>query len=456
MHTSPRKEATTSRHKVAKLVSPTRKHQPARCRQCPGRPLWSECTHGRRSKVSKRRTNDEGSGAQAAIGISQPVGSSIEPSVIQGSPLAHAQLPTLGLFGAPGLNSHPHAPARRSYPTPGGGPPLGSPAGSYMATAKEGALQPSATGGVSPSLRSPEGSYMPGAAAAAFQPAAFAFNPMFHHSFAPNSMFNFNNLYSSQGIPPIDPSLMLSQPPKEPPTLGPPQLSIPPQPIAQSHSPPRPAPPPPPPPVQALAHENTIASDRKEDSDQVVLSDEESDWGQDTADVVVETTGTSTSTGKTKKKRIYPSDKNPFFGVIEGVGRGNTLLKMARRRKLKSIYTAQEDVSNRTASWLYVAMHNPGATQPFTHFASRRLRLEAPDDLQKIHKQVLSLMTVLKWADRSHSFQSQKEKEEAIHQLKEATERAEVAVSKAADTELENQQLREQLRLAQGGSPQST
>ncbi|KAJ2928051.1 hypothetical protein H1R20_g9041, partial [Candolleomyces eurysporus] len=244
------------------------------------------------------------------------------------------------------------------------------------------------------------------------------------------------------------------------PTLIPPQLSIPSQPVTQS---------PPPPPVQALAH---VADDHEEGSDQVELSDDESELGPDTADVVGETTGASTSTGKTKKKkRVYPSDRNPFFGVIEGVGRGNTMLKMARRRKLKAVYTAQgvssarwrvlcrelmtraEDISNRTASWLYVAMHNPGASQPFTHFASRRLRLEAPEDLQKIHKQVSSLMTVLKRADRSHSFQSQKEKEEAIQQLKEATERAEAAASKAADVELENQRLKEQLRLAQEGSP---
>lgn len=93
-------------------------------------------------------------------------------------------------------------------------------------------------------------------------------------------------------------------------------------------------------------------------------------------------------------------------------------------------------------------MHNPAASQPFTHFASRRLRLEAPEDLQKIHKQMSSLMTVLKRADRSHSFQSQKEKEEMEQQLKEAKERAEAAASKAADTELENQRLREQLRLS--------
>jgi hypothetical protein len=43
-------------------------------------------------------------------------------------------------------------------------------------------------------------------------------------------------------------------------------------------------------------------------------------------------------------------------------------------------------------------------------------------------------MTVLKWVDRSHSFQSQKEKGEVVQQLKEV--------------ELENEQLREQLRLA--------
>ena len=130
------------------------------------------------------------------------------------------------------------------------------------------------------------------------------------------------------------------------------------------------------------------------------------------------------------------------------------LLNRSFRQCAENLFKA-EDVSNRTASWLYVAMHNPGASQPFTHFASRRLRLEAPEELQKIHKQVSSLMTVLKRADRSHSFQSQKEKEEVIQQLKDATERAEAAASKVADMELENQQLKEQLRLARQGTPQS-
>jgi cell shape-determining protein MreC len=57
-------------------------------------------------------------------------------------------------------------------------------------------------------------------------------------------------------------------------------------------------------------------------------------------------------------------------------------------------------------------------------------------------------MTVLKRADRSHSFQSQKEKEVALQQLQEATERAEQAAEKAASAEAENQRLREQLALA--------
>jgi hypothetical protein len=105
--------------------------------------------------------------------------------------------------------------------------------------------------------------------------------------------------------------------------------------------------------------------------------------------------------------------------------------------RLLTVSLQAESVSNRTTSWLYIAMHNPRASQPFTHFASRRLRLKAPEDLQKIHKQVSSLMTVLKWADRSHSFQSQKEKEQVVQQLKEAEE--------------ENQRLREQLRLSREG-----
>ncbi|KAJ2928407.1 hypothetical protein H1R20_g8708, partial [Candolleomyces eurysporus] len=165
----------------------------------------------------------------------------------------------------------------------------------------------------------------------------------------------------------------------------------------------------------------------------------------------------------TKKKRVYASDKNPHHGYIEGVGRGNRMIKMARKRKLKVVYTDQhtssmnwrrltrdfmtraEDVANRTASWLYVAIHNPAASQPFTHFASRRLRLEAPDDLQKIHQQVASLMTVLKRADRSHSLQSEKEKEKVLQKMQEATDKAEKAMEQVAKAESEAQRLREEL-----------
>jgi hypothetical protein len=82
--------------------------------------------------------------------------------------------------------------------------------------------------------------------------------------------------------------------------------------------------------VQALAHDTNITDNHQDGSDsgEEGLSDE-SDWGPDndgSSEAVATTAGPSTSTSKTKKKHVYPSDKNPFCGVIKGVGRGNTML----------------------------------------------------------------------------------------------------------------------------------
>ncbi|KAJ2920862.1 hypothetical protein H1R20_g16232, partial [Candolleomyces eurysporus] len=298
----------------------------------------------------------------------------------------------------------------------------------------------------------PLGSYVANATAGAFQVPAFAFNPMLHHTFAPGSMPNSSAslgapLRSAQGLSPHTCPPLPSSWPIDPSLL--------------------------PPPTREENLEN-VAAGNPDDSRRSDDSSGETD--SDGSESVEESGSTSdvqkvkkSSTASAKKRRLYPSDKNAHHGHIEGVGRGNRMIKMARKRPLKAVYTNQrtssasfraltrdlmtraEDIANRTASWLYVAIHNPGASQPFTHFASRRLRLEAPDDLQKIHQQVASLMTVLKRADRSHSFQSEKEKEEAIQKMKEATERAEKATAQAANSKAEILRLREELRITREG-----
>ncbi|RXW16547.1 hypothetical protein EST38_g9306 [Candolleomyces aberdarensis] len=188
------------------------------------------------------------------------------------------------------------------------------------------------------------------------------------------------------------------------------------------------------------------------------VEDEDSDDYESEAE-----TTTNQSRTQPRKKRVYASNRNPVYGFIEGVGRGNRILKMARRRALKSVYTDQskssanwrrltrdlitraEDISNRTASWLYIAIHNPSAGQPFTHFASRRLRMEAPEDVQKIHQQVASLMTVLKRADRAQNIQYKKEKEQTLQKIQEANEKVDKAIEQAQRAQSEAEQLREEL-----------
>jgi hypothetical protein len=71
--------------------------------------------------------------------------------------------------------------------------------------------------------------------------------------------------------------------------------------------------------------------------------------------------------------------------------------------------------------------------------------MEAPEDLQKIHQQVASLMTVLKRADRAQNFQIEKEKEEILQKMQEVTEEANRALEKAETAGLEAERLREQL-----------
>ncbi|RXW11581.1 hypothetical protein EST38_g14276 [Candolleomyces aberdarensis] len=118
----------------------------------------------------------------------------------------------------------------------------------------------------------------------------------------------------------------------------------------------------------------------------------------------------------------------------------------------REILTRCEDLSNRTASWIYIAMHHPGASVPFLHFASRRIRKEAPDELAKIHQEVSSMMKLLKRADRTHSLEQEREKleahrmaAEAVKQAEEANKQAAEASDRATRAELESERLRREL-----------
>ncbi|KAJ2919046.1 hypothetical protein MD484_g1310, partial [Candolleomyces efflorescens] len=183
------------------------------------------------------------------------------------------------------------------------------------------------------------------------------------------------------------------------------------------------------------------------EDDDVDMGDEGQSGGE--GELESQGPGDQTTLVKEKKKRVYPSDSNPTKGLIKGVGRGDHPVEMARKRGLKpiplcqksasrifsdisrEIMTRSEDLSNRTGSWIYVAMHHPGATLPFVHFASRRLRKEVPDELAKVHQEVSHMMKLLTRGSRTHSLDNVREKEEALRIAAEATRQAEEAVERA-------------------------
>lgn len=54
-----------------------------------------------------------------------------------------------------------------------------------------------------------------------------------------------------------------------------------------------------------------------------------------------------------------------------------------------------EAISEETGCWLYLASQHPYALTPFTHFASKRLRLEAAPEVAECHKVFGSTMSAL-------------------------------------------------------------
>jgi methyl-accepting chemotaxis protein len=101
-------------------------------------------------------------------------------------------------------------------------------------------------------------------------------------------------------------------------------------------------------------------------------------------------------------------------------------------------------------------MQHPKAKQPFTHFASRRLRKEAPEELKKIHKEVSSMMKVLLRANHSHTLDFTREQEqaarmveEASQQVQEASRQVQDANERASKAEEEAERLRKEMAATQ-------
>ncbi|KAJ2936236.1 hypothetical protein H1R20_g857, partial [Candolleomyces eurysporus] len=169
------------------------------------------------------------------------------------------------------------------------------------------------------------------------------------------------------------------------------------------------------------------------------------------------------SSPKSTKKRVYPSDGKAPYGYIEGAGRGNEPAHMARtreqkppfidqtlatryyREKAKDILTRCEDVAYRTSSWVYIAMQHPAANSNFLHYASLKLRMEAPQELNQLHKDVGRMMSTLKRADRLQTIDVTRYQQQADERVQVAEDQAREADSRAQRAESETDRLRKEL-----------
>ncbi|KAK7014792.1 hypothetical protein VNI00_019265 [Paramarasmius palmivorus] len=96
------------------------------------------------------------------------------------------------------------------------------------------------------------------------------------------------------------------------------------------------------------------------------------------------------------EQRIRPSKSNPIYGLVDGAKRGSERWEVARKvpqfsilptwaecnkkfnEKIQAVLRLAEETADETGSWIYVAAQMPTGRHEFTHFASRRLRKEAP------------------------------------------------------------------------------
>ncbi|KAJ3532945.1 hypothetical protein NMY22_g7545 [Coprinellus aureogranulatus] len=165
---------------------------------------------------------------------------------------------------------------------------------------------------------------------------------------------------------------------------------------------------------------------------------------------------------RTIQARVYASDANPIHGRIT-VYRGNKKYKIARLHKMKHLYQKRKDATKafdrlsrdavtrveaaaeRTGGWVYLAMLHPGSRQPFLEYASRRLRKDATEEVEQVHKAVSTMMHLVKQADRAADIDVQRVQQQAEEQVRKAQDEADAAKA-AADAALEeNARLRKAL-----------
>ncbi|KAG2019597.1 hypothetical protein CC2G_005020 [Coprinopsis cinerea AmutBmut pab1-1] len=155
-------------------------------------------------------------------------------------------------------------------------------------------------------------------------------------------------------------------------------------------------------------------------------------------------------------RRIRPSNQNPIYGFVDGAGRGNACLRVARVRKLeppfalqtdatrkfdewtRDLLTRAESISTRTGSWVYIAVHNPNSRTPFTWFTSRKLRREAPGLVQEVHSVVSKTMKAVVAGVRESATQLEASRIDA-------ETRADAATQHATQVSEENRRLKADL-----------
>ncbi|KAH6912407.1 hypothetical protein BKA70DRAFT_1423105 [Coprinopsis sp. MPI-PUGE-AT-0042] len=164
---------------------------------------------------------------------------------------------------------------------------------------------------------------------------------------------------------------------------------------------------------------------------------------------------TSPSDRVSHTSRLRLSNLHPIFGLVDGAGRGGSILEIARQRELeapfnfvsdatrkyegwvKDLLTRCESISSRTGCWLYLAIQHPNSRTPFTHFTSRKLRNEAPEQVTSIHSLASQMMAALTRADRRSKVEAEMAKVEAEKKAVEQGERADAAERRLASLEAE-------------------
>jgi hypothetical protein len=91
-----------------------------------------------------------------------------------------------------------------------------------------------------------------------------------------------------------------------------------------------------------------------------------------------------------------------------------------------------ESISSRTGCWLYLAIQHPNSRTPFTHFTSRKLRNEAPEQVVAIHELSSQMMAALTRADRRSKVEAEMAQVNAEKRAVEEGERADAAERRVA------------------------